>query len=213
MEGWLASGVVEVAGVEQKPDRPKAPPKRAVEPQGTAPRAPAKPGEIDEGLIDEALEIDVEVQRRILTFEQGLYQPYHALLGVEADADTKDIKRAYFELSKEFHPDRYFKKSIAGYQDRLERIFKRVLEAYEILSDPKLRAEVVEAAAQAGPGETAEGFVPNPDAYKAKSKLDRLRQRMPFKIPDRDSRGPSAARGQSRALQGGRRAQQPRADS
>ena len=54
----------------------------------------------------------------------------------------KAVKKAYFALSKEFHPDRYFKKNIAGYKDRLDTIFKKVLEAYEILMDPKLRAEL-----------------------------------------------------------------------
>jgi curved DNA-binding protein CbpA len=191
MEGWLASGVLEVSGVEQRPTRPRTPPKRAVEPMGAAQSATAissRPGEIDEALLDESLDIDLEVQRRILTFESGLCQSYYVVLGIEADADAKQIKRAYFELSKEFHPDRYFKKNVAGYSARLDRIFKRVLEAYEILSDPKLRAEVAEAAAQASPGSSdggGEPFVPNPDAYKTKTKLDRLRQRMPFRIPGR----------------------------
>ena len=41
-------------------------------------------------------------------------------------------------FSKEFHPDRYFRKQIGPYTRRLERIFKKVLEAHEILSDPEL---------------------------------------------------------------------------
>ena len=60
------------------------------------------------------------------------------LLGVEPGADRRTIKRAYFKLSKEFHPDRYFRKEIGDYAERLERIFKKVLEAHEMLSDPDL---------------------------------------------------------------------------
>ena len=48
------------------------------------------------------------------------------------------MKKAYFKLSKEFHPDRYFRKEIGPYGERLDRIFKKVLEAHEILSDPEL---------------------------------------------------------------------------
>jgi tetratricopeptide (TPR) repeat protein len=51
-----------------------------------------------------------------------------------------------------------------------------VLEAYEIFSDPRMRVEVARAEAQSAPSGAAPGGQPL-------SKLERLRQRMPFKIP------------------------------
>jgi curved DNA-binding protein CbpA len=67
------------------------------------------------------------------------------------NADMKTVKRAYFELSKEYHPDRYFRRNIGPFAPRLARIFKRVVEAYELLSDPATRAEVQRDVVEAPP--------------------------------------------------------------
>ena len=142
---------------------------------------------IDESALDEALEIDLDVQRRILEYEASLGRPYHELLGVQPGAKPKDVKKAYFKLSKEFHPDRYFRKQIGSYGERLDRIFKKVLETHEILSDPELREvenQPVDAAAVLELPEQA--TTPDAEARRVKprplTKLERLKQRMPFKI-------------------------------
>ena len=79
------------------------------------------PGEIDEDLIDESIDLDVDRQRRILEFEAGLGRPDHEVLGISPDSDVKLVKRAYFALSKEFHPDRYFRREIGEYNERLQQ--------------------------------------------------------------------------------------------
>jgi curved DNA-binding protein CbpA len=104
--------------------------------------------------VDEGLDLPVDLQRRILDFEASLERPYHQLLGVDRGADTREIKLAYFRLSKEFHPDRYFRRSIGDFGPRLDRIFKKVCEAYELLSDPATRAEIERSL---GPEPPAEG--------------------------------------------------------
>ncbi|MBY0402027.1 tetratricopeptide repeat protein, partial [Myxococcota bacterium] len=204
----------------------------------SVPRAVSASPAIDSRLLDPSLDIDTEVQRRILEFELSLSRPYHELLGVPVGADPKAVKRAYFKLSKEFHPDRYFRKQIGPYTARLERIFKKVLEAHEILSDPDLcqvenqgdpvvaeavdpavdaaGAQPIAAAGQAVVGSAAEARVAPTSGSSAKpastspapsttppgagpgtassapsaasaekrplTKLERLKQRMPFKI-------------------------------
>lgn len=142
LERWLAQGVVEVVGGSSAA-RPAAGPGVAARPAvgidaASAPPAATATVAIDASLLDPALDIDCDVQRRILEFECALSRPYHELLGVPLGADPKAVKRAYFKLSKEFHPDRYFRKQIGPFAPRLERIFKKVLEAHEILSDPEL---------------------------------------------------------------------------
>lgn len=103
--------------------------------------AAAAPASEDE-LLDPSLDLPVEAQERILAFEAQLDRPYHELLGISRQADAKAVKRAYFELSKEFHPDRYFRREIGPYAARLSRVFARIAEAYELLSDPATRVEV-----------------------------------------------------------------------
>lgn len=127
LERWLADGLLEVGD-----GAPKAPPPGA----GAAPRADGP------GRVDPSLELSVEAQERILAFEARLDRPYHEILGVPRAADARVVKRAYFELSKEFHPDRYFRRAIGGFAGRLERVFERIVEAYELLSDPTTRVEV-----------------------------------------------------------------------
>jgi curved DNA-binding protein CbpA len=152
-------------------------------------RASGEARAIDEALIDEELDIDVATQRRILEFEASLDLPYHELLDVPKGSAPKVVKRAYFKLSKEFHPDRYFRREIGSHTARLERIFKKVLEAHELLSDPDLCQ--VENHSAATP--VADAMVGKLSARESKAKsevaapkpltkLERLRQRMPFKI-------------------------------
>lgn len=60
---------------------------------------------------------------------------YYNILGLEQDADVKEIKQAYRKLSKKFHPD------LNPGDAFFDKMFLQVQEAYEILSDEQLRAK------------------------------------------------------------------------
>lgn len=203
---WIEEGLLDIVGGAAKEVVPEPNEESAtVTSQQTAADGSSpetKPtASIDESQLDEALDLDLNVQRRVLEFESCLGLPYHELLGVPKGSDAKVVKRAYFKLSKEFHPDRYFRREVGSYAGRLDRIFKKVLEAHEMLSDPELcRVEnhvedstegVASAVAEpAAAGESvsapappeAESVAETKQAPRPLSKLDRLRQRMPFKI-------------------------------
>jgi tetratricopeptide (TPR) repeat protein len=57
-----------------------------------------------------------------------------ALLGVPAGADAKVLKRAYFKLSKEVHPDRFYGKQLGSFADRLSVVFEAIARAYARLT-------------------------------------------------------------------------------
>ncbi len=59
---------------------------------------------------------------------------YYEILGVEKNADEKDVKKAYRRVAMKFHPDRNPDDANA------EEKFKEASEAYEILSDREKRA-------------------------------------------------------------------------
>lgn len=60
---------------------------------------------------------------------------YYKVLGVDKNADEKDIKKAYRQLAKQYHPD------ANPDNPEAEAKFKEVKEAYEILSDTDKRAQ------------------------------------------------------------------------
>ncbi len=77
---------------------------------------------------------------------------YYEILGVDRDASGDEIKRAYRGLAREHHPDVAHDKSMA------EHRFKEINEAYEVLSDPRKRAQydrfgVVGNGSASGPGD------------------------------------------------------------
>lgn len=123
-----------------------------------------------EARLDPALDLPLEQQRAVLAFEQRLDRPYAEILGVPSDADARALRRAYFKLSKEFHPDRYFRKNLGPFAERLERVFCRIAEAYELLSDPSARAEMEKS--MAAPAEPSA-----PSASRTEPARPRLRGR------------------------------------
>ena len=70
---------------------------------------------------------------------------YYALLGVRPGARLADIKKAYRDLARKYHPDKG-----GGSPEDQER-FKEVTEAYNVLTDSK-RREAYNRSYQAAPG-------------------------------------------------------------
>lgn len=60
---------------------------------------------------------------------------FYAVLGVSPDAAQDEIKRAYREIARKYHPDKN-----PG-NEEAERIFKEAAEAYRVLGDGDLRAQ------------------------------------------------------------------------
>ena len=63
------------------------------------------------------------------------FQDYYEVLGVKRQASEEEIKKAYRKLALEWHPDRHQD----GNREKAEEQFKRISEAYEVLSDPEKR--------------------------------------------------------------------------
>ncbi|WP_300614576.1 molecular chaperone DnaJ [Trebonia sp.] len=75
-----------------------------------------------------------------------LEKDYYKTLGVPKTAKAADIKKAYRDLARKYHPD-----ANKGNADAEER-FKEITEAYNVLSDEKQRKEYDEARSLFGGG-------------------------------------------------------------
>jgi curved DNA-binding protein CbpA len=91
--------------------------------------------------LEEDVDLERERRRQILdTYYQLEVWSYYRLLGIAPDADKSAIRTAYFELSRVFHPDTMFRKRLGSYKPKMEAIFRRLTEAYQVLGKAKLRA-------------------------------------------------------------------------
>jgi curved DNA-binding protein CbpA len=66
-------------------------------------------------------------------------ESYYDVLGVETTAAATELKSAYYDLARRFHPDR-FRKAAPALLPRLESAFARITQAYDTLRDDQLRA-------------------------------------------------------------------------
>jgi len=71
---------------------------------------------------------------KVGTDENPIDMEYYDVLGVKATATQSEIKKAYRIMALKYHPDKNLNDAEAGEK------FKKVSEAYQILSDPDLRA-------------------------------------------------------------------------
>jgi len=81
------------------------------------------------------------------------YKDYYKIMGLARDASQDDIKKAYRQLARRYHPD------VSDKPDA-ERLFKDLGEAYAVLKDPEKRAAYDELGTSWKAGQE---FRPPPD--------------------------------------------------
>ncbi|AKF09244.1 J domain-containing protein [Sandaracinus amylolyticus] len=124
--------------------RPTPPAMPATQPPPASPPASEPAAVVPSSAGSLPAEIDLPPERRKRIDE--LYPvlellDHYEVLGLRPNAELKDIRATYFELSKVFHPDTAFRKSLGPYKAKMEAIFTRLTEAYEVLGKKKPRAE------------------------------------------------------------------------
>ncbi|WP_441288811.1 DnaJ domain-containing protein [Sorangium sp. KYC3313] len=146
--GLEGSRAARGAGRAEAP--PPVPPARAAEPakpQGPAALAPDLPPLPRAAPNPELAARRAEIEARAASIDG---ESFFEMLGVAEDAPPERVQSAYFALAKRWHPDR----TPAELQDvkpLVARVFARISEAYQTLSDPKRRAEYQSAPKEAPP--------------------------------------------------------------
>jgi hypothetical protein len=64
---------------------------------------------------------------------------FYQVLGVDRDARTSEIRRAFLDLAQRFFPDRYFRRASPDTSSDLEDVYSAIAEAYETLTRKERR--------------------------------------------------------------------------
>lgn len=124
-----------------RPTATPAPGSHPAVPPAVAAPAPARaaPGSAEAALRQALLEVAPRARERNLFTRLGL-----------ADGAPKDeVKRAFLQIARQFHPDRFASPSLADLKGEVSDFFASVNSAYEVLSDDRKRAEY-QAAVRGG---------------------------------------------------------------
>jgi tetratricopeptide (TPR) repeat protein len=123
-------------GPRQAAPPPPQPPPRA------APPPPAPPaGESPAKAAAAAASMSARRQE-ILDAHEGLRTKNHfEVLGIPRASSETQVKEAYFALARRFHPDVHHDPALADLRDKLEAVFIRLGEAYEILRSARTRGK------------------------------------------------------------------------
>ena len=76
-------------------------------------------------------------------------EDYFQMLGLTQQATPEEVKAAYFALARIWHPDK-LPAHLADVKDSCSRVFARMSEAHQTLSDPKLRARYIQVMKEGG---------------------------------------------------------------
>ena len=85
---------------------------------------------------DEIVRRRQEIRDAFMSLET---QSHFEVLGVSESATEQEVKQAYFQKAKKFHPDQYQDPGFADITYRIEALFIRIGTAYDVLRNPQSR--------------------------------------------------------------------------
>ncbi len=95
------------------------------------------------------------------------------LLEIDEDSDSEAVKKNYYRLAKEFHPDRYFTVRDDSVKAKLTAVFDAITKAYTLLKDDRNRTAYFRSRAVAGKKPAAAG----PEAGETPARAEDLLRR------------------------------------
>ena len=130
--------------------------------------------------LSEDVDLDVDRRREILYLAAQIDGWTHwQALELPWNASASQARDAYREKAKVFHPDRFQGRRLGAFRPRLERIFRRLTEARDALSDEASRAAY--ARKTAPPEEVARTAVRSiEDGVRARERRARLARTNPM---------------------------------
>lgn len=96
--------------------------------------------------VDEILETVMEEEQELRKKVDELYERLPGLssaelLNVDENTGSEEIKRSYYRMAKEFHPDKVYNLKDTDLKDKIAAIFDALTKAYNAIKDEAKRAE------------------------------------------------------------------------
>jgi DnaJ homolog subfamily C member 3 len=85
-----------------------------------------------------AQQVQTLLQKAEIALKRSKEKDYYKVLGVPHDADEVQIKAAYRKMTRQYHPDKAIRLGVS--KEDAETKMAAINEAYEVLSDPELKA-------------------------------------------------------------------------
>lgn len=173
--GLLCTGVVEYLPLPPKP-------KPAVRMPRARPAPPPPPDPAAEPTPEQqahTAEMDARRQEILETFEKLKGSTHFDVLGIPRTANESQVKAAYFNLAKRFHPDTRHDPALADLRDKMDAIFIRLGHAFEVLRNQRTRLpyEATLPSHTSGPAGETPVSVPAPDpALEARRAAENVRR-------------------------------------
>ncbi len=85
--------------------------------------------------------IDSELRKQILEdYRRIMPADFFIALDIDKKADSSTVRRAYYKLAKQYHPDRFLGRGLSNdMENKVNEIFGHITQAYTVLSDPTMR--------------------------------------------------------------------------
>jgi tetratricopeptide (TPR) repeat protein len=114
------------------------------------PSSRAAPGSRSLQRTDSLQSHDVKalIAQRLKLLDQGA--DHFALLGVAQDVAPEALRKAYFDLARQLHPDRLAAFGIPDDGKHAQRLFAQINAGFAILSDPERRADYLHVLRRGG---------------------------------------------------------------
>ena len=124
----------------------------ASKPSSSAPKPPVPPA----GAGVSAKDDSVEVQDLFKRLDAA--RDYYDVLSIGRSSELDEIKRAYHDLARRFHPDRFHKRE-PELRSRIDSAFAQIAQAYEVLSNQSSRG-AYDAKLSGGPSRGPQSTAP-----------------------------------------------------
>jgi curved DNA-binding protein CbpA len=98
---------------------------------------PVEAEEIPPEVIDNEKEQTLALEEYLAQNEAAMN--HYETLGVELRVKAADVKKAYFSIARQFHPDLFHRTAGPELHSRIQNAFSKVAQAYDTLRDAELR--------------------------------------------------------------------------